>query len=324
MTALRFFAGFFALIAINSAVRGDDNERMLTRCRDAKLIVVGRITKVHSCEHPRGIPGVGTVATATIKVERHLKGTSDAETIEIQFQCESNLDLEPDDEDVIWFIRDKMDDGRHAVRDWKWGTSSARHIDWALGLVDRKTRIPGMPKAEPGKKPISLGLVATDEKGKGATSVRVGSLGDLTLLVQFENHQEGTRAVVPFLYGSDLGLRYPRYELEILDADGKAVPRRPVITCATVGELSKWDIVALEKGEVFRCQILSVQRYSAPNGKYRVRVLYTAKQDATISVRPTRELDAQLSAALKTVWEGTLESNWIEVEVGGGLPNHKP
>jgi hypothetical protein len=286
------------------------------------MIVVGRISKVHSCEHPRGVPGVGTVATATIDAKRYLKGHTDAKGVEIDFQCEAFLDLGPDAEDVIWFIGEKTEGGRYAVRSWKWGTSSLPFIESVLRLIDRTTRTPGMPEVDRGKKPISLGLVTTDGDGKGTTSVKVASVCDLSLLVQFENHEAGARAVMPFLYGSDLRWRYPRYELEIVGEDGVRLSHGKHAVCKCIAPLDKWDIVSLKKGEVFRTPV-PVQGYALPEGKYRVRVVYTAKQDAAIADLPTRELDADVSAALKTVWEG-VESNWIDVEVSWNQRNAKP
>lgn len=225
---------------------------------------------------------------------------------------------------MIWFIGEKEGGGRHAVRDWKWETGSIPRIESVLRLLDRTTRIPGVPAADRGKKPLSLGLVATERGGKGTTAAAVPSVRELSLFVQFENHEAGTRAVMPFLYGSDLGWRYPRYELEVVGADGTAhQPRGPRVVCLSVAPLDKWDIVSLKKGEVFRAPV-PVQGYELPEGKYRVRVAYTAKQDATIARVPAVKPDAATSEALKAVWEGTLESNWIDVEITRAPGNRKP
>jgi hypothetical protein len=304
--------------AVAPVCQAEELDDMLVRCRKAEMVVVGRVTAVHSCKHPLGMPGIGTIATATISIERYLKGKSDVKTIEVVLRCESNLELTTDDEDVIWFLRERQPDGRHLVEGWKWGVSETRYIESALRLVDRKTRILGMPEPKPADQPVSVVLGVPDGSGKALTSTRVGSFRNLRLLVQFENHKSGSRSVMPCLHGSDIRWRYPYYDLEIVDADGNAVPRGTVVACRSVGAFSKLDIVPLEKGEVFRGE-LPMQGYDRlPYAKYRMRLHYTSKQDATIKVSPDRQPSAAALTALKTVWEGSITSNWIEVEIGIG------
>ena len=75
----------------NPARASDPYELLLDGCRPLKFVVLGRITRVHSCEHPQWIPGVRTRATATLQVTCHLKGFPDLKTLEVEFLLPSDI-----------------------------------------------------------------------------------------------------------------------------------------------------------------------------------------------------------------------------------------
>ncbi len=119
----------------------DPTERQLVRqCRDSLFVVQGRVTVVESTEHPEA----RTVSLGTIEITRHLKGASDLRTIPVEFRFDSDLDMRPDTEDVIWFVRERKSNGRYPVTDWKWGIDSLDRIMDVVARVDR-TPIPSMP-----------------------------------------------------------------------------------------------------------------------------------------------------------------------------------
>jgi hypothetical protein len=314
---MRTVVACLAVLTSAALTRADYPDDLIVRCREARFVVLGRVAKVHSTEHPQGVPGVGIRATATIQVERHLKGDSTIEAIEIEFRAESYLDFKPDTEDVIWFVRGRQDDGRYAVVDWKWGKDSLRTIEWAMSLVDKQARIPGMPRAQQPKGALTLALGADDGTGRAATSIRVASPADLKLLVQFENHELAPRAVMPCLDGSDCHRRYPHYDLEVLDANGLLVRRGGFAVCGNIDPFRALDIVPLRQGEVFRTRAPFPWHYRMSPGRYRVRLRYTAKKDLRLDGIPLGKNDPQVADAIKTVWEGQLISNWVEVEVTG-------
>jgi hypothetical protein len=119
---------------------------------------------------------------------------------------------------------------------------------------------------------------------------------------------------MPFLDDSDVHWRYPYYDLEILDANGGTVSRRLIARCGNVNPFRAKDIVSLEPGEVFRTWVPTYDYELAP-GKYRVRLKYTAKRDTTINGVPLSNDDEEVNELIKTVWEGTIVSNRIEVEI---------
>jgi hypothetical protein len=303
----------FCLLVLSSAGFAwaeDWDARLDRQSRECLLVVVGRVTKIVSTSHPYG----KTSSVAIIEVRRHLKGISDVKTMEAEFRFESSLDMKLDDGDAIWFIREKLDNGRYLVADWKWGQDSLYRILSALNRTDKQTRIPGMPKPVPGPSPLSLSLAADDGQGNALITRKCASLQDVTLLVQFENRGNAPRSVMPCLDGSEDRRRYPYYDLEILDADGKPIPRQGIGFCGNIDPLRARDIVSLQPGEVFRTWA-PWSLHNLPSGKYRIRLHYTAKQNTATNGIPLGQDDKEAKELIKAVWEGDLHSNWIDVEV---------
>jgi hypothetical protein len=313
MTVPRLPAVLVLVAVSTSPVRADLFDDVTALCRDAKFIVVGRVTRVHSSGRPNDLPGVGTRATATLEVSRYLKGASDAKSLDIEYRAAAWLDFKPDTDDVIWIVSGERVGGRYLVKKWKWDTGSTDLFLKALNRIDKTTRIEGMPKPTPDGKPLSIVLAIDDGTGKATTSGRVTSETWRAFLVQFENHEVVAQSVMPCMYGSQLGKQFPHYDLELLDANGKSVPRRRGIWCSSVAAVAPRDIVPLARGEVFR-ESVPLSRYGGLEfGKYQVRLRYTARRDVRIDGVPWVENPAT-TAALKSLWEGELVSNWFPFE----------
>ena len=300
----------------------NDIDQLVARCRECEYVVVGRLVAVHSFE-PRvlDVPGLRTRATATLRVIRHLKGDPGVGTVEVEFRYPSRTDVRPDEADAIWCVRGKLPNGRHLVSDRRRGADWVWTFEDAISRVDRKTRYPGMPKPEPGGKALSAVLAVRDADGAPGPSARIAAGAGLRLAVQFENHAAGARAVMPCLDGSSRRRQYPYYELEVVDAAGGHVPRaqtRP--RCGNTEPLGRWDVVPLDEGEVFRTSASADGYDRLPPGKYRVRLRYTASRDRRMSLVPLGPDDPVAVEALKSVWEGELVSNWVDVEVTNARP----
>jgi hypothetical protein len=312
------FASALALlvaVARPAPAEPDLLDRVLSLYRDAKFVVVGRVARVGSCEHPEGVPGVGTRGTAAIQVTRHLKGDSDQKILDVAFEFASSLGLRPDDGDVVWPIRGEQRNGRYLVRDWKWGTDSVGSFEYAAALTDKTTRTPGMPRPTPDGKPLSVVLAADDGTGRAVSAVP-RSIRHTKFFVQFENHDRAARSVMPCLHGSEQRKRFPHCVLEMAGPDGEVVTPRGGAWCPTVAPLAARDVVPLNRGEVFRTPVaLSWGRYpELTPGRYKVRLRYTARQDARVrGICPEPGVAALV--ALATVWEGELVSNWVDVEI---------
>ncbi len=139
------------------------------------------------------------------------------------------------------------------------------------------------------------------------------------LVVRFENRGQSDLAVMPALDGSDCRWRFPHYDLELAGPGDVARPFPPGgPRCGNVNQLTARDVVLLRPGEVFQTPVpLPASRL--PAGGHRVRLRYTAKRDTTtrgMTVAP----EAGVEQAIKTVWEGTAVSNWVDVEIAPKAP----
>jgi hypothetical protein len=273
----------------------------------AVFVVVGRITKVVSNERigPGKYRSVGI-----IEIRRHLKGNADVKTIEVEFP----VDMKLDEEDVVWFIGKKLANGRYSFAGWKWGVESLSMILPSISRTDKTTRIPGMPKPAAGKEPLTVVLGIDDGTGRALESTRATSFGGIRLMVQFENRGSAPQAVMPVLDGCEVHWRFPHYDLEIRDAQGMQPPRQGVGRCGNVNHLRTSDIVSLQPGEVFRTTG-PWGRPNVPPGHYRVRLAYTAKRDTTTKGILIQENEKGVEEAMRSVWEGTIHSNWIDIEI---------
>ena len=75
----------FLLVFSSTAVAWQLNPMSLEdRVRDASLVVVGTVERVHS-RRPSDIAGVGNVWTVSLRVNRALKGTAPSDTLHITF-----------------------------------------------------------------------------------------------------------------------------------------------------------------------------------------------------------------------------------------------
>ena len=284
------------------------DEKLKSMSKESEFVVLGRVTAVSSIRHPEG----KTEAVGTIKVKRHLKGTPNISEVDVIFRFGSHLSMKPDEENVIWFVRRENSGQRYLVTDWKWSSSSLGRVERILALVDKKTRIPNMPKPEPSEQPLSVVIAADDGTGRATTTKRLRSLDSLRLLVQFENHSDIKRTVMPCLDGSIVHWRYPHYDIEIRDEQNKLIRRGSIDRCGNVDPFRVDDFVSLAKGEVFRTTV-PVYAYTLKPGKYEMRLIYTAKQDA--STKGLWPVVDKIGDLIQTVWEGTLRSNWITIEI---------
>ena len=289
--------------------------------RECLFVVVGRVTKILPDANNR--PNLGTGATAVLDVRRHLKGSSEVKQIEAEFRGEAADRLRPAARDAIWFVRRRMEDGRYLVTDRACGLDSLATVRAAIDRQDRRTRIPHMPAPDPGTNPVSMTLAALDGTGRALGRAKVASFRDLDLLVQFENHSQGDLTVMPCLDGSDDHMQYPHYDLEVLDYGGGAVERRRGDRCGNINPLKAVDFVALRPGEVFRTPVPTFGYHQLAPGLYRVRARYTARRVIEGQRIRLGRNDPQVPSLMGHVWEGTLRSAWIEVEVGDEAP-HPP
>ena len=283
---------------------------------ESRFVVQGRVTRVDSTEHPEA----RTVALGTIEVTRHLKGVSDLRTIPVEFRFDSYLDMRPDTEDVIWFVRERRGDGRYLVTDWKWGVDSLDRIMGAVARVDR-TPVPGMPRPGAADQPISVVLAADDGRGRATTEIEVGSFRDIRFLIHFENHGRGPLSVMTCLYGSLWRSRYPYYDLEVVDEQCRRVPLGPFAVCGT-GEMEPPranDVIAIGPDEVFKATIpdymIGMGAPALEPGTYTVRLRYTARRDASVRGDSPAPIDKRLEEAMRTLWEGTALTNQISVRI---------
>lgn len=288
----------------------DSGEKLDDMSRECRFVVLGRITEVFSTDWS----GDGTVATGSIEVRRHLKGNHDARLLEVEFHFRSSLNMEPDMEDVIWFIRRQMDNGRYLVTDWKWSRDSVGRIEAAIARVDKNTRIPGMPPPSVTVAPLSVVLGADDGRGRAVTSVRAHSIHQVRLLAQFQNHGETPLAVMPVIDGSLTRRRFPYYDLEFSGSAGSVAGRQIEAICGNINPLARTDIVEILPGEVFRTRVPSFG-YDLGPGKYRVRLKYTAGPPVTAAEVASRDIDDDLKTRIEKVWEGKIVSNWLEIEI---------
>ena len=155
----------------------DWDKRLEKMYKECVFVVLGRVTVIESDSHPGG----KTVSVGKIEVQRHLKGTSNIMTLECEFRFESLLYMKPDTDDLIWFVRKRLDNGRYLVTDWRWEKSSLDRIWAVMARVEKTRRIPNMPEPLPAEvtKGITVSLGVDDGERKALTAVSAKSLKEI-------------------------------------------------------------------------------------------------------------------------------------------------
>ena len=260
----------------------------------------------------------GNTATGTrysISVKRYIKGHSDAKAVPVIQTKEGRPVYAPgkDTKDSIWYLGNRQPDGSYVLISG-WSACCERSTRDALARIDKRSRIPGMPAPPGPKPPVAVVLGIDDGHGRAVTELQVTSFKDIRLHLQFENNSGKPLSFMPMLDGSIVHWRYPHYDFEVIDSDGAPVPRPPTARCGNVDRLRDKDIVSISSGEVYRTTARIPYYFRKPlrDGRYKVRIRYTAKRDATtsgLSSPPTEEAIRKLQG----VWEGTLVTNWVEI-----------
>lgn len=311
MGPINHIVASLAMFCACCVARGDEwDEKLEAQARECSFVVLGRVTEVTSISYLNG----ETVAEGAIEVRRHLKGSCDTRLFHCEFRFGSPLTNISHPDDAVWFIRKKLPSQRFLVTDWMWGRDSLGRILATIARVDRNTRIPGMPTPQRGSAPVSIVLGCDDGTENATTSIRVPAWTEVQFVAQFENHDSAAQAVMPQLDGSDVHWRYPHYDLEVRDSRGKPVASLGVGRCGNIDALHARDIVLLEPGEVFRTWLRPYRRALQP-GSYRARLKYTARQDLSTRGLALAPDDPEVADKIKTVWEGSIESNWVYIEI---------
>jgi hypothetical protein len=309
----RFLLGHLVLIgtAITLAAQAEEIEdKMLVQTRECTWVVLGRISEISSIKKSSN----GTVLVGAIEVNRYLKGNPGENTVPVEFQYASSINLQPETENRIWFFRSKLENGRYLITDWRWNKEDTYRVLECIWKLDKTSGIPGMPKPFPGTQPITVSLAFDDGRGHAITSKETVSPHGALFLIQFENVHSKSCSVMPCLDGSVMRSRYPYYEFEIVDIAGKPVAQQGWACCGNVNPFHKDDFVSLAPGEIFRTPASAPWPELAP-GKYKIRLRYTAKRDLNITGSPLGKNDKEVRQLLRNVWEGTVESNWVDLEV---------
>jgi hypothetical protein len=152
--------------------------------------------------------------------------------------------------------------------------------------------------------------------GREATVGSYEGLQALNLELEFKN-TAASAAVMRPLDGSTTEFRYPYYRVEVVDLAGEAVALPPLAGCKTTNPLRATDVIALAKGEALKTPMPWSGNRELAAGSYRARVHYTAKRDPKGQNVEHSSDPGKAGAALKTVWEGELVSNWIRLDVTG-------
>jgi hypothetical protein len=305
----------FGVIATASGTGKDVdwNAKLEDRARNSEVVFLGRLVEVQPQTEP--LAEKSFAAVGKIKVRRYLKGRPKRSSIEVEFRTSTPFRRGPESEDVVYFIDKRLENGRYLAHPWRWSGSMWRSAEEAVFRTDKRMRIENMPRPEKPDKGISLSVAADDGQGRALTSIHISSYGDLELLAQFENHTKRGQTVMPPLDGSFVHWRYPHYDLEIVDVNGVAVPRRPLARCGNVNSWKKRDFVSLAQGEVFRFRIpTNLYSYELAKGQYKLRVKYTAKRNLRLKGL-SGDNEKGVGRLMRSVWQGEVYSNWIEVRI---------
>jgi hypothetical protein len=243
-----------------------------------------------------------------ISVERVFKGPREADRIIVDA-------IGPfGEERAVRFLRRDAATGGLVVAH-AWSADAWETVDDVLARLDRRTRIAGMP-AHGGEKgaAIAVTIGADDGRGHARSSIALASLADLRLLIQIENRAEVRELVMPPLDGSEAGMRYPHYAVELTTPEGKAVELGPLARCGVVNPFTEWDFVELAPGEVLRTSLRMGHPAPAP-GAYRLRLTYEARRDARTRGMEQQDPELQVVKLIGSVWEGEAVSNWIDVQI---------
>jgi hypothetical protein len=308
-----FLTSILLATACDAGTDVDWNAKLEDWTRNSEIVLLGRLVEVQPQIQP--LAEKSFAAVGKIKVQRYLKGRSEASSIEVEFHTSSPFRRGPESEDVVYFIDKRLENGRYLMRPWRWSGSMWRSAEEAVFRTDKRMRIENMPRPEKPDKEISLSVAADDGQGKALTSIHISSYSDLELLAQLENHDNRSNTVMPPLDGSFVHWRYPYYDLEILDVNGVAVPPRPVARCGNVNAWKKRDFVSLAAGEVFRFRIpTNPYSYELAKGQYRLRVKYTAKRSLRLKGL-SGDNEKGVGRLMRRVWRGVVHSNWIEITI---------
>lgn len=301
------------LLVICGPIYAEDwGSKLDAQAKASRFVVVGRLARMNS--HTR-LDGT-TVSIGKIQVRKHLKGASDLKFFDCEFPFKLDDSVSADTEEYIWFVHDKLPSGRFGVEGTRAPADYLALIRDKISRINKKkTPMPGLPKPRSDSAPVSVVLAFDNGTETAATSIRVAAGTQVTLIAQFENHDSAEHAVMPCLDASDVFWRYPHYRIEVRDATGKAVTRHGVSMCGNVDPLRARDIILLQTGEIFRTRFEHYMLDGFPPGSYRARLKYTAKQDQTAKGISPMPDDPDLLERIKTVWQGTIESNWIDIQV---------
>ena len=284
----------------------DMNAILEEQVRRAEFVIVGYVVESVIDPDTRKSP----FSVAQMVVDRHLLGTPSETNLLVQ----SDGALNPESRPVIWFINPSATNGRYVIDKGAWGTNSIWLVENAINRVDKTTRIKGLPPVKTTSAPISLTIGADNGKGEAILTCTADSFRDIRIILQFENHSDDQHAVMPCLDGSASHLRYPHYDLFVLDHAGNPVQRKQGGRYGNIDPLRKYDIVPLDKGEVFRASFKESWIDATP-GMYTVALRYTAKQEIASRSERIGRNDEDVETLIKTVWEGSLTSNWINVKI---------
>jgi len=308
-----FITSALLATASGTAKDVDWNEKLEDWAQNSEAVLLGRLVEVSPQLEPLGEKSFA--AAGKIKVRRYFKGGSNESSIEVEFHTSTPFRRGPESEDVVYFIDNRLENGRYLMHPWRWSGSLWRSAEEAVFRTDKATRIENMPRPEKPDKKVSLSVAADDGQGRALTSIHISSYSDLELLAQLENHDNRKHTVMPPLDGSFVHWRYPYYDLEILDANGVAVPRRPLGRCGNVNSWKKRDFVSLAAGEVFRFRIPpNGYSYELVKGRYKLRVKYTARRSLRLKGL-SGDNEKGVGRLVWMVWQGAVYSNWIEITI---------
>jgi hypothetical protein len=297
-------------ICVGTVRASDLDATMEKHVQESPLIVVGKV--IEGTDAPPDGPKVES--TCTLLVWRCLKGEL---AIPSRIVTTYRYRLEKGHE-AVYFLH-PTGAGQWAI-DHVWSADSVGSVIAALSRVDKTTRIPGMPTPPPNKA-ITVALAAELES-RAFAKVRLHSFGQLRLVAQFENQTDRTLTVMPFLHGSDDHRRYPHYDVEITDENGRKPTPQIVPRCGNINPWRTRDFIPLNPKEVFRTAVPFRSIGRPGPGNYRVRLTYTAARDLSAKGLRGKD-DAGVEQSMETVWEGTARSNWVEVKILEAAANAK-
>jgi len=200
-----------------------------------------------------------------------------------------------------------------AIAAFSWSRHSQRPAEPVNSHTENDSQTQELTETLKSDRAITLSTSIEADHGETFFSIVVSDFKDDRLRVEFENHDQANHSVMACLDGSTNKRRYPFYELEVVDDRGKPVPQREFLAC---GNLNPWridDFIDLAKGDVYRIRIGVYPDWQLTSGYYKIRLKYTAKRD----LRRNGLMNQKVSVnhLMKNVWEGTLYSNWVSVEI---------